>query len=166
MRTHPLHTAVVIGAVLAAAVIGTTAPASAAARVAYSELVPTTATPVIPASGPCTTADTQARMTQAYAAHWPKDGVKGVNSATAKVLINLDSLGNLVNARIANSSGNSLLDDEALNAARQSKYAPEFHNCSSFARSYYLDVQFLNEMSFVREFLPTSSIRPFARRHA
>lgn len=166
MRTHPLHTAVVIGAVLAAAVISTMAPASAAARVAYSELVPTTASPAIPANGQCTTPDTEARMTQAYPAQWPKEGVKGVNSATAKVLINLDSLGNLVGARIANSSGSAILDDEALNAARQSKYAPESHNCTSFARSYYLDVMFLNEMSFVREFLPSSSTRPFARRHA
>jgi TonB family protein len=166
MRTHPLHAAGVIGAVLAAAVIGTTAPANAAARVAYSELVPTSTAPVIPASGPCTTADTQARMTQAYPAHWPKDGIKGLNSATSKVLINLDSVGNLVSARVANSSGNSILDDEALKAARESKYAPEFHNCTSFARSYYLDVMFINEMSFVRELLPTSSVRPFARRHA
>jgi TonB family protein len=143
MRTRTLHTSVVLGAVLAAAVISMASPASAAARVAYSELVPTTATPTIPVSGPCTTADTVARMTQGYPAQWPKD-VKGVNSAAAKVLINLDSLGNLVSARIANSSGNALLDDEALNAARQSKYAPEFHNCTSFARSYYLDVMFIN----------------------
>jgi TonB family protein len=166
MRTRT-RTSIVLGAVLAAALIGTiAAPANAAARVAYGELVPTVTVPAVPANGPCTTADTDARITQAYPAQWPKDSVKGVNSATSKVLINLDSLGNLVSARIANSSGNALLDDEALTAARGSKYAPEFRNCNSFARSYYLDVMFINQMSFVRQFLPTSSTgRPFAQRH-
>jgi len=58
------------------------------------------------------------------------------------VLIDLDNRGNLVNARIATSSGNPMFDQEALLGARMSKYAPEVHACTSAARSYYLDVNF------------------------
>jgi len=61
---------------------------------------------------------------------------------TSTVLIALDNRGNLVNARIATSSGNALFDQEALLGARMSKYAPEVHQCSTGARSYYLDVRF------------------------
>ena len=124
------------------------APAGASALVSYHALVP--ASPVyaiekldtITVTG-CPIRDSDARMTDAYPVQWPEvAAAEGINPAIATVLVDLDSRGSLVNARIANSSGNVLFDQEALLGARMSRYAPEVRNCNAFARSYYLEVAF------------------------
>jgi len=141
------QSALVLAAVVIALALGS-APASAATIASYHALVP--ASPVydieklgtITVTG-CPIQDSDARMVDAYPVSWPEvAAAQGVNPASSTVLIHLDSRGNLVNARIANSSGNALFDEEALLGARMSKYAPEVRSCNAFARSYYLEVTF------------------------
>jgi TonB family protein len=64
------------------------------------------------------------------------------NHSDVQIMIDLDSVGNLLNANIAKSSGNTFLDQQALIAAGNSKYAPEVRNCNSFKRSYFVDISF------------------------
>ena len=141
------QTALVL-AVLGAVLVMGIAPAGASTLASYGELVP--AGPVYAIQTletitikSCPDRDTDARVTDAYPIQWPEvAAAQGVDAATSTLLINLDSRGNLVSARIANSSGNPLFDEEALFGARMSKYAPEVRNCNAFARAYYVDVMF------------------------
>ena len=147
MLTRFTRPAVLSATVLAAAIgLAVAAPASAATRISFGELVP--ASPVyaidsIIVTGKCTIADAPARMTDAYPLQWPEvPAAQAIDAATSTVQLDLDSRGALVSEAIANSSGNQLLDDEALLVARLSRYAPEVRNCNRFARSYFMDVAF------------------------
>ena len=151
MFTRTLHTTAVLGAVLAAAVIGlaASAPASAATRISYSALVPAPPMYTIDTStsvGTCPDPDSNARITAGYPSEWLKAVAAQSGHSSAQVLIDLDSRGNLLQAKIVRSAGNSLLDNQVLVAVRGSKFAPEVRNCNSFRRSYYLDVTFDNPM--------------------
>ena len=151
MRKHGRSTtlaAMNAALVAGAALVWSAIPAEAAAA-HYKELVP--ASPAssvklldtITVTGKCPIPDSSARITAEYPVEWPEVALQmGASPGTSTVLIDLDNRGNLVNARIATSSGNALFDQEALLGARMSKYAPEIHQCSTAARSYYLDVRF------------------------
>ena len=141
------HFALVLAAFGVAFVLGL-APAGASTLASYHALVP--ASPVysiekldtITVTG-CPVHDADARMTDAYPIQWPEvAAAEGINPAISTVQIDLDSRGNLVNERLAKSSGNALFDEEALLGARMSKYAPEVRSCNAFARSYYLEIAF------------------------
>jgi TonB family protein len=56
--------------------------------------------------------------------------------------ISLSAAGRLESAAVARSSGNPLLDEEALRVARQSRYAPEIHACQHVAGAYFYEVGF------------------------
>lgn len=147
MRTNTQRASIVLGAIVASAIIGLAVPASAATRVAFSALVPAPAVYNIDTNASvatCHEPDSAARITDAYPSQWIKSLALQTGSASAQVQINLDSRGELLAARIANSSGNALVDEQALVAARGSKYAPEVHNCNSFKRTYFLDIMFDN----------------------
>ena len=120
------------------------APASAATRITIGILVPVTPTlsQESPSAGGCSTPDSSARITQPYSLQWLKQVTAPTEHATAQVMIDLDSVGNLVAAQIFRTSGSPTLDDQALVAVRGSKYAPEVRNCTSFKRSYYLNISF------------------------
>ena len=146
MSTRSIHATAILGAVVLAVAIGLATPASAAGTINFSELVPAAPAyamePVI-TTGKCDVADQSAHITHAYPLEWPEvPAAQGVPNASTTVLINLDSRGTLVNSAVANSSGNALLDDQALLAVRNSGYAPEIINCNRFARSYFIDVMF------------------------
>ena len=152
MFTRTLHTTAVLGAVLAAAVIGLTAsaPASAATRISFSALVPAPPIYTIDKTasvGTCPDPDSNARITDAYPTQWLKTVAAQTGQSSVQVLLDLDSRGNLLRASIVNSSGNPLLDQQALIAARGSKYAPEVRNCNSFRQSYFLNISFDNTMA-------------------
>jgi TonB family protein len=140
------HTPITAGTGLVAAfLVFATMPAAAATRVTFGPLVPTAAINAIDktaTNSSCTDPDANARVTDAYPSQWLKAVAAQSAHGSAQVKIDLDSMGNLLQASIVRSSGNALLDDQALVAARGSKYAPEVHNCSSFKRSYFLDVNF------------------------
>ncbi len=66
------------------------------------------------------------------------EGVDG----TSVVKVTLSPNGDLLDAAIWNSSGDSNLDKTALHVARLSKYEPETENCAGVSGSYLIDVQF------------------------
>jgi TonB family protein len=145
MSTRALHTSAALGAVFAAAVISLTAsvPASAASRVAFGPLIPAPALYTIDTTasvGTCPIADSDAHMTAIYRPQWLDAVAAQSNHSSAQIEILLDSVGNVMDASVANSSGNVLLDQQALAAVRGSQYAPEVHNCNSFKRQYFVTV--------------------------
>ena len=133
--------------VLTAALIGIAVhnPANAATRFSFGPLVPVTQDNAIdnaPIVSKCTDPDSNARVTYLYNEGWLKLVAAQSSNTNPRIVIDLDSVGNLLQARIAETSGNAFLDNQALVAANGSKYAPEVHNCSSFKRSYFLDIMF------------------------
>ena len=132
--------------ILAAVLFGlaTQGTAVAATRISYSALVPVTADVVAIAqnAGACPDPDSNARVTNPFPAQWLRIAAEQTNHSDVQILVDLDSVGNLLNATVAKSSGNTFIDQQALNAAHGSKYAPEVRSCNSFKRSYYLDITF------------------------
>jgi protein TonB len=61
---------------------------------------------------------------------------------TVAVQVDLSSTGAVVSASISSSSGNKLLDDAALQAAKQTSYAPQIKDCQKVAGSYLFRVRF------------------------
>jgi TonB family protein len=146
MYPSPRRAPAVSAAALTTAIaLALSAPASAAARITLGPLVPVAPIAVIDGaagSGACTVPDSTARITYTYPAQPPKTNAALPAHSNAKILLELDSTGGLIQARVVDSSGNSVLDEQALMAARGSRYAPEIRNCNSFKRSYALDVTF------------------------
>src|SRR5215469_6917056 len=140
-RTHKLPS--FVGVLLAALIgIAARAPAAADMHVSYSALVPATSNVVDAApNSPCGVPDSKAQITR-VAAEWLKMDSPGLSHADTQVFIQLDSVGNVLGVGINKSSGSTLIDQQALAAARGSKYAPEVHNCNSFKQSYYVDIMF------------------------
>jgi TonB family protein len=66
----------------------------------------------------------------------PESGV------TAKIRVNLDAEGNVRGVSVYESTGSMELDQAALAAARQSRYAPEEVNCKNVPGSYLFTVDF------------------------
>jgi TonB family protein len=65
-------------------------------------------------------------------------GVSGI----VQVKIDLSSAGNLSNAAIFSSSGNSALDEAALQSARMTRFTSEVAHCRHVAGSYLYQVEF------------------------
>jgi TonB family protein len=63
-------------------------------------------------------------------------------SGSVKVRIDLDDAGTLQSVSIAESSGNAILDREALKAVRESTFSPEKVDCVGMAGSYAVEVSF------------------------
>ena len=150
--------------VLAALLIGFTAqqPANAAIHVLYSQLSPVAmaADVTIPNSGSCTDSDSNAAVSSPYPAQWLKLIAAQTGSSSTKIMIDLDSIGNVLGSHIVKSSGNTFLDEQALIAANGSKYVPEVRNCSSFKRSYYLNITFTNTSAVLPEANAGDARRP------
>jgi TonB family protein len=60
------------------------------------------------------------------------------------VAFTLDLNGNVSDVRLASSSGNVLLDRAAVDAVRQSRFAPAISNCAKIAGSYDMPIVFSN----------------------
>jgi TonB family protein len=151
MHTRTLHTSAVLSAVFATAVISfaIAVPASAATRVTFGALVPAPPIYTIDTTadaGACPIQDSDARVMAIYRPQWLDAVASQSSHASAQIQLDLDSVGNVLGASITNSSGNALLDQQALLSARGSQYAPEVHNCTSFKRSYFLTISFDNAM--------------------
>jgi TonB family protein len=137
----------VLFGVLAAALIGFASidTADAATRFTFGLLTPVTPVNAIDSaqhSSTCPDPDSNARVTEPYHDGWLNAVAALTNHSNVRMLVNLDSVGNLLQARIADSSGDTFLDQQALIAARGSKYAPDVRNCSSYKRSYFLEIMF------------------------
>jgi TonB family protein len=94
------------------------------------------------AANAATCVDTPASLVAAPDAEIP-DALRGLGiSGATSVQVNIGPDGSLLATFIAQSSGNGLLDLEALRVAREARYAPAMSNCEPVAGSYLLEVQF------------------------
>jgi TonB family protein len=125
-------------------VLGASVSARAASRITFGPLIPVAPIAVesVTSAVPCPIPDSGARITYAYPSQSLRIPASQPVHSDAKIMLDLDSIGNLLAARVVDSSGNPDLDEQALIAARGSKYAPEVRNCNSFKRSYFLSVTF------------------------
>jgi TonB family protein len=86
--------------------------------------------------------DTNASLVEAPQAEMP-DALRALGiTGTVTVQVNIGPDGSLLAAYIDQSSGNGLLDLEALRVARKARYAPATSNCEPVAGAYLLEVQF------------------------
>lgn len=101
-----------------------------------------TALPATPAPQ-CATPNQEASVTDAVAPDYP-DSARGLGYGLVSVLVEvtLDAKGSLTEAKIAQSSGNAALDASALQAARESTYAPKIVNCEPAAGTYIFRADF------------------------
>lgn len=88
----------------------------------------------------CSQPDVPARTIDAVSPSTPDDaaGVEG----TAEVAVTLDATGRVVSARIYRSTNDLRLDRAAINAARQSTYAPALVDCLPSGGEYLFRVDF------------------------
>lgn len=113
----------------------TTSPPAAAVAAA-----PTPApTPTKPA---CANPNADATATQKVTPDMPEIARQMGAQGTAQIKVTLDTKGNVTNAAVYKSTNNSALDKAALQAAQQSKYAPEIRDCVPTGGSYLYVVTF------------------------
>jgi TonB family protein len=114
-------------------------------HLAYSSFTPTPYqmfAPII-VRAQCSSVDGPARITYAYQPEWPEVALaQSVPPATTTVIVTIDDNGNLVDESVWRTSGNQLLDNEALKAVRLSSYAPEIRQCAKVSGSYLMDIAF------------------------
>lgn len=104
---------------------------------------PATSAPSAPTPTPkpaCSAPDVPAKAIDAIAPETPPDSPEA--TAIAKVKVDLDASGAVTNAAIFESTGYAQLDRAAIEAARESRYAPEEKDCKNVAGSYLFDVYF------------------------
>lgn len=88
----------------------------------------------------CSAPDIPAKAVDAVTPETPPD--TPVTNVVAKVEVRLDASGAVVGTKIYTSTGYSQLDRAALEAARESRYEPEEHNCKNIPGSYLFTVDF------------------------
>jgi protein TonB len=103
------------------------------------------AAPIPPTPSPtpkpaCSAPDVPAKAVDAISPQTPPD-VSAV-SVTAKIRVDLDAAGAVTGASVYESTGYPQLDRAALEAARESRYAPEEKNCRDVSGSYLFTVDF------------------------
>jgi protein TonB len=99
--------------------------------------------PPAPAPTPkpaCSAPDIPAKALDAVTPEAPPD--TPVSDVTAKVEVTLDATGAVVATKIFSSTGYLQLDNAALRAARESRYAPEERDCKNVPGSYLFTVDF------------------------
>ncbi|HKU66993.1 MAG TPA: TonB family protein [Candidatus Baltobacteraceae bacterium] len=99
--------------------------------------------PVEPAPTPkpaCSAPDIPAKTLVTQTAVAPVDAAG--YTGQAKVQVDLDASGGVVNASVYQSTGSMELDRAALAAARASRYAPEERDCKNVSGSYLFVVDF------------------------
>jgi protein TonB len=64
-------------------------------------------------------------------------------SGTALVRVQLDATGQVTNAGVTQSSGNTSLDLVAVAMARDARYTPALHDCKPIAGAYTFSVKFV-----------------------
>lgn len=109
---------------------------------------------VAPTSGPvvtvptptpkpaCSAPDVPAKTIETQSPVVPDDARANGFTGTAKVRVDLDASGNVVGTSIYESAGSMELDRAALQAARESRYAPEERDCKNVPGSYLFNVDF------------------------
>jgi TonB family protein len=101
---------------------------------------PVDATPAPTPKPACSAPDVPAKTLVAQSPETPEDA--GGFTGTAKVKVDLDATGAVVGTSIYESTGNPQLDQAALTAARESRYAPEQVDCKNISGSYLFTIDF------------------------
>jgi protein TonB len=99
--------------------------------------------PVEPAATPkpaCSAPDVAARTIAVRSPVTPDDAAQ--SGATAKIRVDLDATGSVVGVSVYESAGSMQLDRAAIDAARNSRYAPEERECKNVPGSYLFTVDF------------------------
>lgn len=95
-------------------------------------------------TGPsCSNPNKEASVIEPMSPNYP-DSARDLGLGTVSVLVQvtIDAQGRLVDARIYGSSNNAAIDQAALLAARQSRYAPRIANCAPVDGTYIFHADF------------------------
>lgn len=107
---------------------------------------PATPAPTATATGTpgpsCANPNVEATATQKVTPDMPEIARQMGATGTAQIKVTLDPNGGIVSATVFRSTNNRALDQAALQAAQQSKYAPEIRNCQKVGGSYLYTVTF------------------------
>lgn len=105
----------------------------------------------MPSSGPtatpkpsCVTPFADATTREKYAPEMPELAREQGLSGTAHVQVQLSATGSVTAVKIFESTGNSALDDAALEAARRTTYSPKIVDCERVPGTYLFRVEFEN----------------------
>ncbi len=97
------------------------------------------------APGPaCSEPNIEAKTIAAVSPDQSASGFAAGNSATAMIKVDLDATGRVTGVSVYASTGSLELDRAAMDAARQSTYAPEMRDCQAVPGSYLFKVEFSN----------------------
>jgi TonB family protein len=95
------------------------------------------------APGPvCSEPDAEAKTLVAISPDQTASECAGETNATAMIEVDLDESGRVTGVSVYASTGSLELDRAALDAARESTYAPEMRDCQPVAGSYLFKVEF------------------------
>lgn len=105
---------------------------------------PATPPPAVATAGACKSPDAAAAV---IATPGPPDIAPDVRaedtSGIAAVKVSLDASGQVLDAAVAQSTGNSSLDLVAVGMARNARYSAALHDCKAVAGSYTFSVKFV-----------------------
>lgn len=97
------------------------------------------------APGPaCSDPNVEARTISAVSPDQTASGFTADTNATAMIKVDLDANGSVTGVSVYASTGSLELDRAAMEAARESTYAPETRDCRPVPGSYLFKVQFSN----------------------
>jgi TonB family protein len=104
---------------------------------------PATAPPKL-ATGACASPEAPATVAATPAPpSIPTQARAEASSGVASVQVQLDASGQVLSARVAESTGNSSLDLVAVSMAREARYDPPLHDCKPIAGSATFSVKFV-----------------------
>lgn len=107
---------------------------------------PPAAAPPTPTPRPaCANPNADAIATDKVTPDMPEIARQMGATGTAQIKVTLDEKGHVTDASVFKSTNNRALDNAALLAAKQSKYAPETRNCVAVTGSYLYTVTFENQ---------------------
>lgn len=95
-----------------------------------------------PSAPQCASSEKDAIITEAYAPQYPPIAIEMGLEGLSLVNFTMALDGTSSDVKLAGTSGNKLFDRAALDAVRNSRFAPATHNCSKMAGVYNVAVVF------------------------
>lgn len=101
-----------------------------------------TTEPSSPPAPACSNPNMEAKTIVAISPDQTSSGFATGTNVTAMIKVDLDSAGRVTGVSVYRSTGSLELDSAAMQAARESSYAPETRDCQPVAGSYLFKVEF------------------------
>lgn len=98
--------------------------------------------PAGPPSPACSDPNVDAKTIVAISPDAPASAYGAATDVTAMIKVDLDASGRILGVSVYRSAGSLELDQAAMQAARQSTYAPEMRDCQAVPGSYLFKVEF------------------------